>query len=316
MFLILINVIIFGVLLVALEGVLRFLEIPHKITWTPSENAIARFDPELGWSYIPGITRVLDFPVDRKVPVSFNDRGLRVPSPRTRLSSTRPSVLFVGGSFTMGHGLSYEESFVGQLAKMRPDLQMVNLGVQAYGTDQTYLMLKRHGDSFQPKVIVYTFIEDHIIRNSVHDRRLIMPGAKFLGTKPLFCLDSSGELKLAKEPGLYKDYTSSYLYDYSRMTIGKSLGLFPPFRVDVTKQLIRKMDEYAKERGAKFVVVNFRWFPQYYNEFEDLKAEGIPVLDTLEDPPENWTRMHLHKDPHPGPEASKHVANMLEPVLD
>ena len=70
----------------------------------------------------------------------FDEAGLRVPSEEYRHDLDTPTLILGGGSFTMGHGLPYEDSFAGRLAAM-PDfqLQLVNLGVQAYGTDQALL---------------------------------------------------------------------------------------------------------------------------------------------------------------------------------
>ena len=66
----------------------------------------------------------------------------------------------------MGHDLSYEESFVGKFEALQEvPYQIVNLGVQGYGSDQALLTLKRYLPKFQTKVVVYTFIEDHILRN-------------------------------------------------------------------------------------------------------------------------------------------------------
>ena len=79
-------------------------------------------------------------------------------------------MLFVGGSFTMGHGVQYEDTFVGQVEAMPQfPYQAVNLGVQGFGTDQSLLLLKRHFNKFNTIAVVYTFIEDHIVRNANYE---------------------------------------------------------------------------------------------------------------------------------------------------
>ena len=71
--------------------------------------------------------------------------------------------------------------------------QVVNLGVQGYGSDQALLALKKHLPKFNAKIVVYTFIENHILRNGNYDRRMLVPTARFLGTKPQFILTNIKE---------------------------------------------------------------------------------------------------------------------------
>ena len=65
------------------------------------------------------------------VAMHFNGIGARVGNPDTQLDPNAPSVIFVGGSFTMGHGLLHEETVVGQLESM-PEFQL-----QPINTDPT-----------------------------------------------------------------------------------------------------------------------------------------------------------------------------------
>lgn len=304
-----VNLIILAVLFVVSEGVFRILHIPYDIKYIPDENTFARFDPELGWSYVSNIS-TLHKSDDIITTVHFDENGIRVSNPDVKLDYSRPSVLFVGCSFTMGHGLSYEESFVGKFEPLvNADYQVVNLGVQGYGTDQTLLALKKYITRFNAKVVVYTFIEDHIIRNGNYDRRMLIPTARFLGTKPIFSLDSERNPYLSHKPLLYKDYIHSYLFDFMKMRIGTKLGTFPPFPEELTKKLILEMKEYAQGHGAHFVVLNWRWSDDEYGRlFQEL---DINYIDTMENAPSGWEKMVLLEGIHPDAEASDHVAQLL-----
>ena len=177
------NLVIFSLAFILVEGVFRLVGIPYKVTYIPDENSFARFDPELGWSYTPNTSTIHSADYIKK-PVHFEEHGIRVSNDDFKFNDAHPSILFIGGSFTMGHGLSYDESFVGKFeALQETPYQIVNLGVQGYGSDQTLLALKRYLPRFKTKIVVYTFIEDHILRNGNYDRRLIIPTARFLGTK-------------------------------------------------------------------------------------------------------------------------------------
>jgi len=302
------NLGLLALLLCLTEVALRIARIPYTEEVSPSELAISRFDPDLGWAYLPNLSKTITIGSNVRA-VHFDENGIRVPAPGHHLSPTRPSVLFVGCSFTMGHGLSYEESFVGQFQALAgTSFQAVNLGVQAYGTDQALLALQKFAPRFNTKVVVYTFIEDHIYRNGNYDRRYLYPEVKYIGTKPLFGLDRDHAIYLAKAPLLYKDYRHSYLYDLLKMKLEPR----PPYPEELTKALIREMNDYCKKRKIRFVLVNWRWSKTDYDDFNDLAAKKI---DTLESAPAGWESMRIPEDGHPNTEASTHVARLLQRYL-
>jgi len=303
------NLVIFLLVSILVEGIFRIVGIPYKVTYIPDENSFARFDSEIGWSYIPNKSSTHNKEYEIK-PVYFDENGIRVASPDFELNYSKPSILFIGGSYTMGHGLTYEESFVGKLdmSKGMP-YQVVNLGVQGYGSDQTLIALKKYLTKFNTEIVVYTFIEDHIFRNGNYDRRMLVPTARFLGTKPQFSLNSNMELYLAKQPLLYKNYVQSYLIDFLKIRIGTLLGDFPPYPEELTKAIIQEMKDYSNKQNAHFVVLNWRWTDNdYYRFFNNI---DIDVIDTLKDAPPGWENMVLHEGTHPDEKASDHAVRLL-----
>jgi hypothetical protein len=295
-------------ILVLAEAGLRFFKYPYKVEWIPTENAVAQFDEELGWAYIPNTSKILRYGVNIRN-VHFDKNGIRVSHPEFQFSPELPSVLFIGGSYTMGHGLSYEESFIGQFGAFNGiPYQMVNLGVQAYGSDQALLVLKKYFHKFNTKVVVYTFQKNHIRRNGISDRRLISPNAKFLGTKPLFALNREKNLYLARKALLYEDYTHSYLLDLLKITAGVRLGIFPPHPEELTKAIIWEMNKYCTENGAQFVMLNWRIQESDYNDFQDLNVE---IIDDFENAPGNWNYLRIPGDGHPNAEANSYIAQQL-----
>ncbi|MEM3101473.1 MAG: SGNH/GDSL hydrolase family protein [Candidatus Nitrosotenuis sp.] len=303
------NLLLLLIGLFLLEIICRVAGIPYKQDWTPNEYGFARFDHELGWSYIPHKSAI-NKTGDVEIPVYFDENGIRIPRPDFKFDYLRPSILFIGDSFTMGHGLLYEDSFVGRFSQFKEvQYQVVNLGVQGYGSDQALLTLKKFLSRFNAKIVVYTFIEDHILRNGNYDRRTLIPTARFIGTKPLFALDKAGKLYLKKKPVLYKDYINSYLLDFLKIRIGKALGLFPPYPVNLTREIIKEMKKYSENNGAYFVVINWRWTEKDNRKiFQDL---DVDLIDTLKDSPPGWSDMRLFGGVHPNAEASKHVAKLL-----
>ncbi len=292
------------------EIALRFLGLPFKEIRTPPETSLGKFDRELGWAYIPNNSVTQEFGNDaRKVAMHFDSIGARVGSLKDKRDHSLPSVVFVGGSYTMGHGVPYEESFVGLLdANPEFPFEVINLGVQAYGTDQALIQLKRHLNKFNAKKVVYTFLFNHLRRNTLYDRRVLFPEARFLGTKPLFKLKSNGELYLAKKPLKYEEYQYSHLLAYLRMFI----LLFNKVDTndDLTRALINEMKNYSESHGADFFVINW---DQNKNLGMKSPCEGmdIEVIETNNNPPPGWSKWKIPGDNHPSFKAHRYVAEIL-----
>lgn len=332
--LLLVNSVAAGVVLLLAEAGFRAAGFPYAMAGAPSESALARFDPEIGWSNRPGLATEVDFGGGTRVPVSFDEHGLRVAGPGYRLDPASPSVLFAGCSFTFGHGLPHEETVAGQFGRLAgAALQPVNLGVQAYGTDQSLLALGRHLPRFDTRAVVYTLLEfpydGHAMRNSNYDRRQLYPSARFIGTKPRFTLRGDGTPVLEKRPVLFApdpvpgdgiaarlrallraDYPHSWVADAVLLAWRRVTGSPPPVDHALTGALILEMQRLSRAQRAAFVVVRWRYGrdPAMDALFSRLQ---VPVVDTLERAPPDWGRMVDPGTGHPDRRAAAHVAREI-----
>jgi len=297
--------------LAAMELGLRLFRDPLRVTWEPADHKRAKYDPILGWTYIPSTSVMQTFVKSQpSVPVHTNEQGIRVPTPGTRLDPNRPTVIFVGGSYTMGYGLPFEDTFIGQLAEY-PNFpyQVVNLGVEAYGTDQAWLRLQRYMYDFNTIAVVYTMIPAHVNRNMNYDRRVLFPGVRMVGTKPLFGLKRDGSVCLKKKPARLEDYNYLRLWVHVQR---RWLNWGPQPRLELSHALINAMGQEVEAAGAAFIVV-------YWSFWEDDAASAYPVFDDISFPlvdlcaqhPDGWQYMRLPKDSHPNAEAGAYVAKRL-----
>ena len=227
-------------------------------------------------------------------------------SPGARRDRAAPTVILVGGSFTMGHGVTHEESFAGQLETMSDfPYQIVNLGVQAFGTDQALLQLKRHFRKFNTQAVVYTFINDHVSRNHNYDRRLLVRGARFVGTKPLFGLRPDGSVVLDdKRPLRYADYHYSRIWALVQQ-VRAILGPEPTF--ELTDALIQEMKRHVESNGATFLTVHWR----STSEEPLMRNREVELIDTVEHAPPEWDEWRIPGDGHPTPRAHAFVARLI-----
>jgi hypothetical protein len=294
------------------ELTLRALHLPFSANWEPSENAVGRFDPELGWSYAPNASDVQRVGAAiPPVPVRIGRHGARVPATGGDREPGRPTVLLVGNSFTMGHGLTYEDSLAGQLER-QPDFpwQVANFAVQGYGTDQSLLQLRRHIERFDTRVVVYGYICDHLRRNATADRRLLFPGGRFLGTKPLFRLDESGDPILVERPVRYEDRRSLRILDLLRVAV---VHYGPVPGLDLTRALVRQMALTAAARGARFAVLD--WDMENDTDptcrAHPFAGLGVRVVRPADTAPPGWSTWTLPGDLHPDARATHFAAETL-----
>jgi hypothetical protein len=188
-------------------------------------------------------------------------------------------------------------------------LQVVNLGVQAYGTDQTLLLLKRQFDKFNTKLVVFTFTSMQLARNELYDRRVQFPAGLFLGTKPLFALHRDGSLYLAKAPVEFKDYRYSHLW--AAFQVFELRHARP--NLPLTRALIKEMKDFVEAHGARFVVVD--WF----NDKDFPWGLDLDVIRVAANAPPDWDKWVIPVDTHPDAHgnlfAAEWIAKELQPRL-
>jgi hypothetical protein len=329
-----------SITLAIMEIALRILDLPYRTSWTPQEYYRVQFDPEIGWVYVPNKSTVQQFvPGQPEVTVHSDRIGSRVAAPGVEHDPGAPSVLFVGGSFTYGFGLPYEETLTGRLESIPGfPYQVVNLGVEAYGTDQALLLLKRHFSRFDTKVVVYTFIGNHIERNINYDRRMLFRRGRFVGTKPLFGLADDGTLYLRKEARTYAELPefriwSLVQYLWTRWGPKPSLEdiahVGATFTTDeqyrraaaLTMRFILDMNEFVESQGAEFIVFYWNFGEKSQKNPESSRGIVWPMLQEIDvdvieisraAPPDwGWKDYTIPGDGHPNAKANDFAAQLL-----
>jgi hypothetical protein len=292
---------------------LRIFQVPFRLGWTPAEYRISRFDPDLGWSYLPNLSTVQRFgSAGRPVAIYTDAMGNRVADPAFQLNPEAPTVVLAGCSYTFGHGLPYEETFAGRLASTEGfPFQVINLGVQGYGTDQSLLSLERVLPKVNAKVVIYTFLLDHVKRNDNADRRFIFPKARFPGTKPRFEAGRDGSLRLASRPHRYEEAIDCHLCDLVQLFWNR---WGPQPSIPLTRALVKAMKEYVESRGAIFVLV--LWTNPHQIATEQLAEALFPGLhansvDVGAGAPPAFGAWMIPGETHPDARAHAYVASRI-----
>ncbi|MEM8931860.1 MAG: GDSL-type esterase/lipase family protein [Acidobacteriota bacterium] len=135
--------------------------------------------PRLGWDLVAGA-------VDHHVTPEFDvvlrisDEGLRADrlfGPSAPDGVQR--IVALGDSFTFGHGVEVADAWPARLdAQLGDRVEVVNLAVTGYGTDQQLLRFEAMGERFRPDAVVLGLFVGNVFRNA-RDQQLGYPKPRF-----------------------------------------------------------------------------------------------------------------------------------------
>ncbi len=161
------------------------------------DSAPTRFhtsDPNLGWKLKPGASG--EWNGEGASFVQVNSEGLR---DREHTKTKPPNTLRVavlGDSFTEAIHVPVEQTFWSKLErklgnceaiKGRKNVEVINFGVQGYGTAQELIMLRQKVWDYSPDIVILAFfIGNDVINNS--------PKLEYERYRPFFAYDASGKL--------------------------------------------------------------------------------------------------------------------------
>jgi hypothetical protein len=221
-----------------------------------------------GWELRPGFRGY-----DLGEIATINARGYRGPEHAARKPPGRTRVVMLGDSIAYGAGVKDDETFAALLEKRNPQLDVVNLAVGGYGTDQELIQLEQRGLGYAPDVVVLNFclfsdFTDNGLAYALFDARQPKPHFTWDG-QALVKHDRHLKLSLF---GTLAQWLSDQSHAYNRLCALLRLQRAPrqpgvwadrmagvmkdlPAASELTFRLIRRMAERTRGAGARFVVV-------------------------------------------------------------
>jgi len=146
-------------------------------------------DEELGWAYRPG-ARTRHRGAEFDVALALNRAGFR--DDEFEASAPSPRALLLGDSYAFGWGVEREQALERCLER-ELGLEVDNLAVSGYSTDQQLLLFRRAGKARRPTLVIVLFCGNDVeeaLREQVYGMR-----------KPRFELLPDGSCALAARPG-------------------------------------------------------------------------------------------------------------------
>ncbi|MFS8117852.1 MAG: SGNH/GDSL hydrolase family protein [Microcoleus sp.] len=276
-------------------------------------------DSELGYKHLPG-----KFKVTLNGNYSFNathlNNSLRITHPLNTYnkSSTKPEIWILGCSFTYGWSLNDNETYAWLLQAKLPQYEIVNFGVNGYGTLHSFIQFKealKQGN--KPKIAVIAYAGFHDRRNTLlRARRKQMAAWNKLGIllQPDARLDGKNNFTYSMTKLEYDEWPLmrvSALVNFLEVNYNQfEEGLYKSH--DVSKAIIEEFNRLAEANGVKLVVAGIN--AGSAKMLEELSQEGIATVDISVDlkiPANN----NLPHDLHPSAIANRQYADKLENFL-
>jgi hypothetical protein len=258
----------------------------EKTSGPTPEIGIWEKDSKYGYSHVAnssGIHTTQDF----SVKYTIDNNGARtIPIPEGPLGR----ILFLGGSYTFGHGVNDDEVFPYILSTNWPRWRIDNRGVMGWGTSHAYMtLLEEMVRNDRPAMVVYTMIPHHITRNYIR-RGWVKSLSKFDRDHPHFEL-------IEGEPTFM-----------GVIGVDKSLPGTPELRgkeIELTRAFLVEMQNICRENQVPFIVVFLE--ENHSTEITEAMVESdIQFVDLS-----GLEFEGIEYDPHPGSADHKKIAEMI-----
>lgn len=128
-----------------------------------------QYSPELGWERRPHFKGLVAGELHRHDPArylrEFDAQGFFAVDTAQIGTTSSKRILAIGDSNTFGWGVPTRNAYPEVLDELRPDADVINLGVSGYTSLQGYASLVKHFDQVRPDVVIASF--------GFNDRRVV-----------------------------------------------------------------------------------------------------------------------------------------------
>lgn len=156
--------------------ILKTTRLDHKVKYVEDKlkdnshmHTIGCFDTYLGWGYRPNTSEkqhTSDFDVD----YSINSKGFRDKEISTDKLLGKFRIVALGESMVFATGINYGKRFTEIIENSLENVEVINMGVQGFGADQSLLQLERDGFQFKADAVILFVMQDFLERCKLYQR--------------------------------------------------------------------------------------------------------------------------------------------------
>jgi hypothetical protein len=287
---------------------------------TPGGKLTAQH-PLLGYSHLPGAYTVT-LPSGFSYQATHLPNGLRITHPLETYgrNKLKREIWIFGCSFTYGLALNDSQTYPWLLQEHFPEYEVVNFGVEGYGTVHSAIQLKEALKAANPAAVILAYAGFHDERNTFsRTRRKLFTRWNSLGplSQPYAWLDAGNSLHFGFGEVWYREFplaavsSAALLMD---MKYDELEGRF--FRShEVAEALVLYMAELAKTHGAKFFVAGIDRSAAAEQMLKFVRGRGISAIDISVDLKDSENNSGPHDALHPSALAARRYADRLEEFL-
>jgi len=260
----------------------------------------------------------------------FNHRigfqNLSAPGPEpapTRESTPTPAIVFLGCSFTFGQGVNDTETLPYRVGASR-NVPTLNLGGIGYGIHQVYkIFLDKFATANNTgRLFIYILIPDHVLRASGLYGWSPGPSFKLAGDSLVYAgslpIDKYRAARYASLFGAFS-FIKDMIINIQNKQRAKQV---PPDEYEKASLMIRKMDQYSRMTGGRFLVLFWdniseegdpnRYYRQLLaGKLETLRQAGINIISVSDILDTRAQKYYIPIDGHPNAMAYDTVAKYL-----
>lgn len=269
---------------------LAILEVGARtFAWFTSQQRTIIADDVLGWRLVPGAKHMYRNE-EQPYLIAINSKGLRDSEHSYEKMLGISRIVVIGDSFVFGSGgVEAPNRFTDLLEKSMKNVEVINMGVPAFGSDQELLYLKTEGLKYHPDLVILCAFEN--------DFRESFSTVNPSNGRPKGYLSASSGQLLFHPPSFSLSYRlaqHSYLLGFTDLALAKishaynrSLDvLSPEERVKAFRQIFIEAQATCTQNGAKLLLVYFPFRGQkdkniIQQTFDELAAQGFRTLDLM-----------------------------------
>jgi lysophospholipase L1-like esterase len=342
-----------GVVLGTLFVCALLLEVGLRAFWTgfylKEEKSYVVPDAARGWKNKPSTTAVYG-EAEFRIEVGHNALGYR----GREIAREKPPgvrrVLLLGDSFAYGIGVADDETFAARLERLLPGVEVINTGVNGYGTAQELLLLRDEGVALAPDLVVLVFFWNDV-GNSYNRAfpRFRLEGERLVWPEPMAVSPAAPSSE--RRRWLRHSYAYRFVSDRLKLA-GFALKVALGLPVETTDfvdpadreaawrleaALLREMRDLAARAGARFAILPIPdqvqvepdasvvgLDPADYDvlgRLQEIASQlGVPVIDLAPalraEAARGGERLYYPKDRHLNARAHEVVAQALQGALE
>jgi len=274
----------------------------------PSANFVP--DPEIGWRMRPEHEFIVDTE-EYHVRYRSNAQGFRDERKVDTPEKSRKIVL-VGDSFSFGQGVPFDQTFGALIESRLPRTAVHNLGLQGFGIDQMWRVVKSVGLPMRPDLVIVAFISDDFTRSLSAYRPDVGLNKSTFGLV--------GGMLEKQTPADRPNALIRFIERHSRLWVGvreasRLLGHQLPIGEwwELNRALLDAIRADCRAAGTRVLMVylptrELRSFPALRSYMQGTAADFV---DLGNQPPSSRRPLHYPQDGHPNPEGHRYVAEAV-----